>query len=116
MNNETTQITHYTSVKPCDLSGSISRELYEHAQMQIRKLISTDVSVLDLPVGPNEIPFVDLEWCEMWAYDEDAEPGMPQEVITQTVEQDPLWDTEISPAPHYAIAYLSCGHTIAQLC
>lgn len=116
MNNETTQTTHYTSVKPIDLSGSTSRELYEHALIQIRKLISTDAAILDLPVGPDEIPFVDLEWCEMCAYDEDVDPGMPREVVTQTVEQDSLWDTEISPAPYYDVAYLSCGHTIARLC
>lgn len=59
------------------------------------------------------------EWCPFCSYDETSEPGLPRDIVTCTVEpalppED--WDPGWGQGPLYEVTYLSCGHTLAELC
>ncbi|MFF8902521.1 hypothetical protein ACF082_34185 [Streptomyces lydicus] len=61
----------------------------------------------------------ELEWCPFCAYDETSEPGLPRDIVKCTVEpalppED--WDPSWGQGPLYEVTYLSCGHTLAELC
>ncbi|MGW3974232.1 hypothetical protein ACWEFD_33685 [Streptomyces ardesiacus] len=61
----------------------------------------------------------DLETCPFCSYDETSEPGLPRDIVKRTVEpalppED--WDPSWGHGPLYEVTYLSCGHTITELC
>ncbi|MFI8089143.1 hypothetical protein ACIF9R_12610 [Streptomyces sp. NPDC086080] len=61
----------------------------------------------------------ELEWCPFCSYDETSEPGLPRDIVKCTVEpalppED--WDPRWGQGPLYEVTYLSCGHTLAELC
>ncbi|MFE6939571.1 hypothetical protein [Streptomyces chartreusis] len=61
----------------------------------------------------------ELEWCPFCSYDETSEPGLPRDIVKRTVEpalppED--WDPSWGQGPLYEVTYLSCGHTLAELC
>lgn len=64
-----------------------------------------------------ELP--ELEWCPFCSYDETSEPGLPRDIVKCTVEpalppED--WDPSWGRGPLHEVTYLSCGHTLAELC
>ncbi|MEV0445742.1 hypothetical protein AB0I84_20830 [Streptomyces spectabilis] len=61
----------------------------------------------------------ELEWCPLCSCDETSEPGLPRDIVKRTVEPAPPpedWDPSWGQGPLYEVTYLSCGHTLAELC
>lgn len=56
------------------------------------------------------------EWCDLCAYDETCEPGIPREVVDHSIEPDTTWDDSWGQGPQYEVWYLACGHTLSLLC
>ncbi len=78
----------------------------------INQTITSEPVVLPEETGP------ELEWCPNCALDDDpaTEAGMPRVVVDRTIETDLSWDTTLGHDPEYAVTYLACGHTLAELC
>lgn len=92
----------------------------------ITDLLLTDAASAEIArtVTPPELLGVaaqlpELEWCPFCSYDEISESGLPRDIVTCTVEpalppED--WDPGWGQGPLYEVTYLSCGHTLTELC
>lgn len=69
-----------------------------------------------LDAGTAQVRGAEQEWCDLCAYDETCEPGMPRDVVDHSIEPDTTWDDGWGQGPRYEVWYLACGHTLAQFC